>query len=99
MPVKHIALFSFKTGTDGQIVQRACDDLARLAQVLPGITDFSLGVNDSPEGLADGLTHGFVMTFQNGAARDNYLPHPEHDKFKAFVLPHLEKVVVFDYHC
>jgi hypothetical protein len=49
--------------------------------------------------LADGLTHGFVMTFKDAAARDSYLPHPEHEKFKALVLPYIEKVVVFDYDC
>ena len=97
MPVQHIALFGFKAGTPQKTVDRAFDDLRRLAKVIPGITSFTSGLNNSPEGLADGLTHGFVMTFQDAAARDAYLPHPEHEKFKVFVLPHIEKVVVFDY--
>jgi hypothetical protein len=99
MPVQHIALFQFKNGTSEAIVQRATDDLRRLAKIIPGITNFSIGTNSSPEGLADGLTHGFVMTFKDAAARDAYLPHPEHEKFKTFVLPHIEQVVVFDYEC
>ena len=37
------------------------------------------------------------MTFKDAAARDAYLAHPEHEKFKASALPHIEKVVVFDY--
>jgi len=97
MPVQHIALFRFKNGTAPDIIQDAMDDLRRLARVIPGITDFSCGTNNSPEGLSDGLTHGFVMTFKDAAARDAYLPHPEHEKFKAFAIPHIEKVVVFDY--
>ena len=99
MPVQHIALFRFKPAATAQMVQRATDELRRLSKVIPGIMDFSIGTNNSPEGLADGLTHGFVMTFQDAAARDAYLPHPEHEKFKAFVLPHIERVVVFDYDC
>ena len=96
MPVQHIALFRFKNGTASSIVAHALEDLRRLSKVIPGITAFHGGLNTSPEGLADGLTHGFVMTFKDAAARDAYLPHPEHEKFKAFAIPHLEKVVVFD---
>ena len=99
MSVQHIALFRFKPGTAAETIQRATDDLRRLSKVIPGITDFSIGTNNSPEGLADGLTHGFVMKFKDAAARDAYLPHPEHEKFKSFVRPHIERVVVFDYDC
>jgi hypothetical protein len=99
MPVQHIALFQFKPDTTAQTIQRATDDLRRLSRVIGGITAFSIGTNSSPEGLARGLTHGFVMTFQDEAARDAYLTHPEHEKFKAFALPHIEQVVVFDYDC
>jgi hypothetical protein len=99
MPVQHIALFGFKPGTSSEFIQRTVDELHRLARAIPGITGFTAGANNSPEGLADGLTHGFVMTFKDAAARDAYLSHPEHEKFKVFVLPNIEKVVVFDYAC
>jgi hypothetical protein len=97
MPVQHIALLQFKSGTSDAVVQTVIDELKRLTQVIPGIVDFSIGTNNSPEGLAGGLTHGFVMTFRDAAARDAYLPHPEHEKFVAFAVPHIEKIVVFDY--
>jgi len=99
MPVQHIALFGFKAGTAPTIIDRAFQELHRLTKVIPGITSFSGGPNNSPEGLADGLTHGFVMMFKDASARDAYLPHPEHEKFKSFVLPHIQKVVVLDYDC
>jgi hypothetical protein len=99
MPVQHIALFSFKADTPPMIVERAFEDLRRVAKVIPGITSFSGGPNNSPEGLADGFSHAFVMNFKDAAARDVYLPHPEHEKFKAFVLPHIEKVIVVDFDC
>ena len=97
MPLQHIALFRFKPGTPSPTVDRAFDDLRHLTKAIPGITAFTGGQNNSPEGLADGLTHGFVMTCEDAAKRDVYLTHPEHEKFKTFVLPHIEKVVVFDY--
>jgi len=99
MPVQHIALFSFKADTPPGTIDRVVLELRRLAKVIPGINSLTSGPNSSPEGLADGLTHGFVMTFQDAAARDAYLSHPEHEKFKTLALPNIEKVIVFDYEC
>jgi hypothetical protein len=64
---------------------------------VPGILDYSWGANNSPEGLSQGFTHAFVMTFRDVAARDAYLPHPAHEKVKQQILPHVEAVIVFDY--
>ena len=50
-----------------------------------------------PEGLNDGYTHGFIMTFDSAASRDAYLPHPVHEDVKERVLPHLARVLVFDF--
>ena len=97
MPVQHIALFRFIPGTNEDFVQRTIGELRRLTRVIPGITAFSIGTNNSPEGLADKLTHGFVMTFKDALARNAYLSHPEHQKFKKFVQPSIDKIVVFDY--
>jgi len=54
------------------------------------------GPNISPEGLGDGFTHAFLMTFADAAARDAYLPHPLHEAFKDKHLPHVAKVFVLD---
>jgi hypothetical protein len=97
MPIQHIALLRFKPGTAASLIELTFEKLRALGKSIPGITGFTGGANNSPEGLADGLTHGFVMTFRDAAARDAYLPHPEHEKFKAFAIPHLERVVVLDY--
>lgn len=37
------------------------------------------------------------MTFESPEARETYLPHPIHEEVKAFVIPKLERVVVFDF--
>lgn len=55
------------------------------------------GPYESSEGLNDGFTHGFIMTFDGPASRNAYLPHPLHEKAKQMVVPRLERVVVFDF--
>jgi hypothetical protein len=37
------------------------------------------------------------MTFSSPQARDEYLPHPEHERVKAIVVPCLARVTVFDF--
>lgn len=71
--------------------------LAALRRSISGITDFTGGPNSSPEGLNQGYTHGFLITFETAAARDAYLPHPEHESVKAQLLPCLDGVLVFDW--
>ncbi|MEW6305419.1 MAG: Dabb family protein, partial [Verrucomicrobiota bacterium] len=55
------------------------------------------GVNNSPEGLSNGYTHGFVMTFESADARDAYLPHPEHEKIRGLLQGVVDSVTVFDF--
>jgi len=95
--VKHIALLKFKEGTAEDQIQKIFDELMELSESVPGIEDYVAGPNNSPEGLSKGYTHGFVMTFTDAAARDAYLPHPEHERFKAGALPHVEDVAILDF--
>src|SRR5215510_12903886 len=95
--LKHLALVKFKPGTGDRQIAQFFDAIGKLRDVIPGILDYSWGKNNSPEGLHQGLTHAFVMTFKDAAARDAYLPHPAHEKVKQLVLPRVESVVVFDY--
>ena len=95
--IKHIALFKFKEGTTEEQIQKTFDELIELSENVPGIEDYVAGANNSPEGLNKGYTHGFVMTFTDAKARDAYIPHPEHERVKAVVLPLVEEAVVFDF--
>lgn len=54
------------------------------------------GADCSPESLSKGFTHGFTMTFESSAARDAYLPHPEHEAFKQKHLGIVRDVLVID---
>ena len=101
--VKHVVLFRVKPGTLPARVSEVFADLAALTKTIPGLLDCSSGANSSPEGLAKQFTHGFVMTFQDEASRDGYLPHPEHEKAKQKLLGLIDGgvdgVVVMDWQC
>jgi hypothetical protein len=68
-----------------------------LPSKIPEVVDYEWGTNDSPEGLNDGLTHCFLVTFRDAKGRAAYLPHKEHQKFVALLRPRLDKAVVVDY--
>ena len=92
----HVVLVKFKPGQDAR-APALFDALAALQEKLSGMVGYRYGTNVSPEGLNQGFTHGFVMTFSDAAARDQYLVHPDHEKVKADYLPCLENVIVFDF--
>ncbi len=95
--IQHLVLLKFKPEINQEKIQYLFDRLAELQQLISGIDRFSGGKYSSLEGLNKGYTHGFTMTFVSVDARDSYLPHPEHEKFKEEIFPCLEDFVIFDY--
>lgn len=95
--VRHVVLFQWKPGTTQATIDGLFRELAGLKGKIPGLEQFEGGPYSSPEGLNQGYTHGFIMTFKDAASRDVYLPHPEHERVKGQVIPHLEHVVAFDF--
>jgi hypothetical protein len=95
--VKHVVLLKFKEGTTEEQTAKFFDDLLDLSETVPGIDDYVSGVNCSPEGASQGLTHGFIMTFSDGPARDAYIVHPEHERFKTMALTVVETALIFDF--
>jgi hypothetical protein len=95
--VKHIALIKFKDGTSEEQLGKFFDQIMDITESIPGIDDYVSGQNSSPESLNQGFTHGFIMTFHDAAARDAYLTHPDHQRVKDIILPHVESVLVFDF--
>lgn len=95
--LRHVVLFKFKEGAPPEAVRRIEREFAALKDRIPGIRAFEWGTNESPEKLDQGFTHCFVVTFENAAARDAYLPHPAHKAFVDQLKPHLEKALVVDY--
>ncbi len=94
--IQHIVLIKPRDGVEPAAMTRLVDALAALPGTIPGITGYTWGTNASPEGLNRGYTHGFVMTFEDAAARDAYLPHPDHTAIGPLMQPVAEEVLVFD---
>jgi hypothetical protein len=95
--IKHVVLLKFKAGTMDSQIAGFFRELNGLTQKIPGLDDFIGGPYSSPEGLNQGFTHGFVMSFRDAAARDVYLPHPEHERVKNDIVPHVDQIVAFDF--
>jgi hypothetical protein len=95
--LRHVVLFKFKDGASDADVKKVEDAFRALSKKIPTIVDFEWGTNNSPEGLADGFTHCFFLTFDDDAGRAVYLPHPDHKAFGKLLGPHLDKVLVVDY--
>lgn len=95
--IRHILLIKFKETAEPSKIE----ELRQLFESMPvkveGIEAVEWGLNDSPEGLNKNYSHAVVMTFADEAARQRYLPHPEHEVLKEVFIPLLDDIVVFDY--
>ena len=81
--IRHAVFVRFKPDADTTNILAA---LTALKLKIPGIIAISAGADCSPEGLQRGHTHGFTVDFVDAAARDAYLPHPEHQKVGAMIV-------------
>lgn len=95
--LRHVVLFKFKDTSSKEEVEKVVDAFRSLKTSIPQVADFEYGTDNSPEGLANGFTHCFLITFKSEADRDVYLPHPKHKEFVEILKPHLDKVQVIDY--
>jgi lysophospholipase L1-like esterase len=95
--LRHVVLVKFKPDLSKEQVQEVVDAFADLPKKIDAIEAFEWGRDNSPEMLAQGFTHCFLLTFRDEKGRDAYLPHPEHEKFKELALQRIAGVLVVDY--
>ncbi len=95
--LRHVVLFSFKDYASKEDIRQIEEAFSALPGKIPQVKGYEWGTNNSPEGLNDGLTHCFLVTFESEEDRAIYLPHPEHKAFVKILQPHLERAVVVDY--
>ena len=95
--LRHVVLFKFKDGTTPAQAKVVEDAFRKLPTQIKEIKGYEWGTNNSPEGLAQGFTHCFFLTFNSEADRAIYLPHPDHKAFGKVLGPYLDKVLVVDY--
>jgi hypothetical protein len=92
----HIVLIKPKFDTDAGAVDRLSRVLGGLQRKLPGIIGYHWGPNVNPERLSGGFEYGYLFVFDNAAARDGYLVHPERGKLRPFEEAVIADSLVFD---
>ena len=95
--LRHVVLFKFTEDTTPEKVTEIENAFRALPSKIDAIHDFEWGTDVSVEGLAQGFTHCFFVTFKSEADRHAYLPHSDHKAFGALLGPHKEKVLVIDF--
>lgn len=95
--LRHVVMFKFKDSSSKEDIQKVVDAFRSLKKSIPSIAAFEYGTNNSPENLANGFTHCFLVTFKSEKDREAYLPHPKHAEFVEILKPHMDKVQVIDY--
>lgn len=95
--LRHVVLFKFKDSSTPEQVRQVEEAFSALPGQIDEIYGYEWGTNVSPENLAQGYTHCFLVSFRSDADRDAYLPHPAHKAFGEVLGPHLDKVLVVDF--
>ncbi|OON64281.1 hypothetical protein B0920_13415 [Massilia sp. KIM] len=95
--LRHVVLFAFKDAAGADEIDAIASDFATLKNAIPAVAGFEWGTNVSPEGLNQGFTHCFTLSFRSVEDRDAYLVHPEHQRFVSTLGGLLEKSLVIDY--
>jgi len=94
---RHVVMFQFNEDVSDEKVTEVEKAFLALGDKIDTIVDVEFGTNVSPEGLNEGLTHCFLVTFKSKKGLEVYLPHKAHQEFVTLVKPVLAKVVVIDY--
>ncbi|MFT2112561.1 Dabb family protein [Marinomonas sp. 2405UD68-3] len=95
--LRHILLIQFTNTTREEDILDIFNVFHSVQKKIPGIKAITCGLNNSPEGLNKNFTHCITMDFIDNAARDVYLPHPDHEELKQQFVPMIKDIVVFDY--
>jgi hypothetical protein len=97
---RHVVVFKFVDLDKAKIAQVEAD-FAKLPSKIDVIQGFEWGQIDSVEGLDQGYTHGFILTFNSKADCEKYVNHPDHKAFVETIKPLLGskklQAFVFDY--
>ena len=94
--VHHVVLVQWKDATPPDVREAARDAARSFRGLIPGIVRLDEGPSVSPEGLEGGYEWGLLISFEDSAARDAYLPHPTHRVLADLIGAHSSRVVVFD---
>ena len=68
--LRHVVMFGFKPEVSAQQIKEVEDAFCALPSQIDLIKGYEWGTDCSPEGLQQGLTHCFFLTFNSDADRD-----------------------------
>lgn len=95
--LRHVVCIKFRDGVATRDKDRVEEEFCALVEKIPQVLDLEWGTNISTEQLEKGLTHCFILTFADEAARDTYLVHPVHQEFVGFLKRFVDDVLVLDF--
>lgn len=95
--LRHVVSFKFKDTTSKDDIRKVEDAFRALKAKIPQIAALEAGLNNSPENLNKGCTHGWILSFKSEKDRDEYLVHPDHKEFGKLVGPLVADVFVIDF--
>lgn len=95
--IRHILLIEFKASATPSQINALKDSFESIPEKISAVHSVEWGINNSPEQKNKHFTHAVVMNFTDSAAREQYLPHPEHKALQLLFEPILEDIIVFDY--
>ena len=92
----HVVLVRWKPDVSPTEMQQLSDSARTFPDTISGVLAVHCGPSSSPEGLEGGFDWALIVGFADGAARDAYLPHPQHQPVAQQISELAEHVVVFD---
>lgn len=95
--LQHVVAFKFKDTASKDDVKKVEEAFRALKTKIPQVQKLAWGLNNSPEGLNKGCTHGCILTFNSEEDRNAYLVHPDHKEFGTLVKPLIADVFVLDF--
>lgn len=96
--LKHVVLFKFKDGLSDEQIAELIEGYKALPGKIEHMKHFEYGADVSIENLHQGYTHCFITTFADASGRDAYIPHQAHKDYVEVLFPHLDKILVLDFH-
>jgi hypothetical protein len=96
--LRHVVLFGFGDDISAEQIQELINAFGMLSKKINLVKDYEYGVDCSPEGKQNGLTHCFILTFDSEEDRDAYLIHRVHTEFSRYAEGIVDKVTVVDYY-
>ena len=95
--LRHVVLFKWKKDAGTEQISINEKAFSSLPDKISTIKGYEWGHDCSVEGLSDGFTHCFLLTFDDDEGLETYAPHPAHKEFGGIIRSSKDKVLIFDY--